>query len=147
MFVRGLRAYVGFKQAGIDYVRPERMFGTSTNSLAKNIDWAKKGIFSFSNVPLTMLTTTGFFLFGISVVIAAVAALLRLVYPDVAPRGTTTLFIAILLFGSFNILAIGLLGEYIAKIMTEVKGRPRLIRAALIRNGKSTQLLPDGKTH
>ncbi|MNY81653.1 hypothetical protein D3C86_2233210 [compost metagenome] len=49
------------------------------------------------------------------------------------------------MFGSFNIFAIGLVGEYVAKIMAEVKGRPRLIRSALIRNGKATELLPDGK--
>jgi hypothetical protein len=53
--------------------------------------------------------------------------------------------IAILMFGSFNLFAIGVVGEYVAKIMAEVKGRPRLIRAALIRNGESTELLPDGK--
>jgi len=51
-----------------------------------------------------------------------------------------------LFFGSLNLFAIGLVGEYVAKIMAEVKGRPRLIRSALIRHGKSTQLLPDGKS-
>jgi polyisoprenyl-phosphate glycosyltransferase len=55
------------------------------------------------------------------------------------------MLVAILFFGSFNLFAVGLVGEYVAKIMEEVKGRPRLIRTALIRNGKSTQLLPDGK--
>ncbi len=44
LFLRGVRAYAGFKQTGIDYVRPERMFGVTTNSLLKNIGWAKKGI-------------------------------------------------------------------------------------------------------
>ena len=57
----------------------------------------------------------------------------------------TTLLIAVLMFGSFNLFAIGLVGEYVAKIMLEVKGRPRLIRAAFIRHGKATELLPDGK--
>jgi dolichol-phosphate mannosyltransferase len=147
LFVRGLRAYVGFKQAGVDYVRPERMFGRSTNSLIKNIDWAKKGIFSFSNAPLTMLTTVGVVSFALSTLIAIVVGLLRLFIPDIAPRGVTTLLITILMFGSFNLFAIGLVGEYVAKIMAEVKGRPRLIRAALIRNGKTTELLPDGKTN
>jgi len=145
LFVRGLRAYVGFKQTGVDYVRPERMFGTSTNSFIKNIDWAKKGIFSFSNAPLTMLTTTGVVMLMLSLLAAAVVAILRVFVPDIAPRGITTLLIATLLFGSFNLFAIGLVGEYVAKIMAEVKRRPRLIRAALIRNGKSTALLPDGK--
>ncbi|MBI5279623.1 MAG: NAD-dependent epimerase/dehydratase family protein [Burkholderiales bacterium] len=145
LFVRGLRAYVGFRQTGVDYVRPERMFGRSTNSLLKNIDWAKKGIFSFSNTPLTMLTALGVVSLGLSLLAAFVVALLRLLIPDIAPRGATTLLIAILVFGSFNLFAIGLVGEYVAKIMAEVKGRPRLIRSALIRNGTATELLPDGK--
>ena len=145
LFVRGLRAYVGFRQTGVDYVRPERMFGRTTNSLLKNIDWAKRGIFSFSNTPLTMLTAAGVVSLAISTLAAIVVALLRILIPDIAPRGTTTLLITILMFGSFNLFAIGLVGEYVAKIMIEVKGRPRLIRSALIRHGKSTDLLPDGK--
>ncbi len=144
LFMRGLRAYVGFKQAGVDYVRPERMFGHSTNSLIKNIEWAKKGIFSFSNTPLTILTTVGVVSLGLSTLTAIIVALLRLFMPDIAPRGVTTLLITILMFGSLNLFAVGLIGEYIAKIMAEVKGRPRLIRSALIRHGKSTELLPDG---
>jgi nucleoside-diphosphate-sugar epimerase/glycosyltransferase involved in cell wall biosynthesis len=145
LFVRGLRAYVGFKQAGVDYVRPERMFGRSTNSLIKNIDWAKKGIFSFSNTPLTILTTAGVILFAFSILIAVIVGLLRLFIPDVAPRGITTVLITTLIFGSFNLFAIGLVGEYVAKIMAEVKGRPRFIRASMLRNGQIIELLPDGK--
>jgi len=146
LFMRGLRAYVGFRQTGVDYVRPERMFGRSTNNLRKNIDWAKRGIFSFSNAPLALLTSTGFALLGVSLVLCALAVVLKLFWPDIAPRGATTLLIAILLFGSVNLFALGLVGEYVGKIMLEVKGRPRLIRSALIRHGKSTDLLPDGKT-
>lgn len=146
LFVRGLRAYVGFKQTGVDYVRPERMFGVSTNNLLKNIGWAKKGIFSFSDTPLTMLTAAGVALLGVSIIAALVMALLRLFVPDIAPRGFTSVLIAILFFGSVNLFAIGLVGEYVAKIMAEVKGRPRLIRAALIRHGKVTELLADGKS-
>lgn len=145
LFVRGLRAYVGFKQTGVDYVRPERLFGTSTNNLIKNIDWAKKGIFSFSNAPLTMLTTGGVVLLLLSVLAAIVIGLLRLLIPDIAPRGMTTLLVTILVFGSLNLFAIGLVGEYVAKIMAEVKGRPRLIRSALIKNGVTNELLPSGK--
>jgi dolichol-phosphate mannosyltransferase len=145
LFLRGLRAYVGFKQTGVDYVRPERMFGVTTNSFVKNLDWAKKGIFSFSNTPLSILTAIGIGTLALSTLAAIVVAGLRLFMPDIAPRGVTTLLIAILMFGSFNTFAIGLVGEYVAKIMAEVKGRPRLIRAALIRNGESTVLLPDGK--
>jgi nucleoside-diphosphate-sugar epimerase/glycosyltransferase involved in cell wall biosynthesis len=145
LFVRGLRAYVGFRQSGVDYVRPERMFGRSTNSLLKNIDWAKKGIFSFSNTPLTMLTTVGVVALVLSTLAAVATALAKIFMPELAARGASTLQILILMFGSANLFAIGLVGEYIAKIMAEVKGRPRLIRTELIRNGRSTHLLPDGK--
>jgi len=139
LFMRGLRAYVGFRQTGVDYVRPERMFGRTTNTFSKNIDWAKKGIFSFSNVPLTMLTTAGMTLLGLSIVAAVVVAALRLLWPDIAPRGITTLLITILMFGSLNLFGLGLVGEYIGKIMLEVKGRPRLIRSGLIRHGVVTE--------
>src|SRR6201996_1958458 len=143
LFIRGIRAFVGFKQTGVDYVRPERMFGVSTNNFLKNLDWAKKGIFSFSNTPLTVLTGLGIVLLGLSMVAALTAVLLRGFLPDIAPRGATTLLIGILGFGSLNLFAIGVVGEYVAKIMTEVKGRPRLIRSALIRHGKSTPQPPE----
>lgn len=145
LFVRGLRAYIGFRQTGVDYVRPERMFGRSTNNLLKNVGWAKKGIFSFSDTPLNILTAAGVVLLLLSAITAVVVASLRLLVPDIAPKGITTLLISVLFFGSLNLFAIGVVGEYVAKIMTEVKARPRLIRAALIRYGKSTDLLPDGK--
>jgi nucleoside-diphosphate-sugar epimerase/glycosyltransferase involved in cell wall biosynthesis len=145
LFVRGLRAYVGFKQVGVDYQRPDRMFGRSTNNLLKNIEWAKRGIFSFSNVPLTMLTSAGLILLGISVLTAVIVGFLRVFIPDVAPKGLTTLLIVTLMFGSLNIFAIGLVGEYVAKIMSEVKQRPKFIRSAFIRNGKSTRLSSDVK--
>jgi nucleoside-diphosphate-sugar epimerase/glycosyltransferase involved in cell wall biosynthesis len=142
LFLRGLRAYVGFQQTGVDYVRPERMFGKSTNNLFKNIDWAKKGIFSFSNTPIAMLTATGSIALLLSFVAAVVVAVLRVVFPDIAPRGITTVLIATIAFGALNLFAIGLVGEYVAKILIEVKDRPRLIRSALLRNGEVTRLLP-----
>lgn len=145
LFMRGLRAYVGFKQTGVDYVRPERMFGRSTNSFTKNIDWAKKAIFSFSNSPLTMLTNAGIVSLAISLLAAVVVVILRILVPHIAPQGITTVLLVMLVFGSVNLFAIGLVGEYVSKIMTEVKERPRLIRASLIRNGEQTELLPDGK--
>ncbi len=144
LFLRGLRAYVGFNQTGVDYFRPKRMFGESTNNLLKNLEWAKRGIFSFSNTPLKILSAGGVVLLFISFVASVIVTLLRLLIPDIAPRGATTLLLASLFFGAINLFAIGLVGEYVAKIMEEVKGRPRLIRAGLMRNGELSQLLPDG---
>jgi len=59
-FIRGLRAWAGFKQVGVPYVRPERMFGRTTNNWLNNLRWARKAIFSFSYVPLQLATSVGF---------------------------------------------------------------------------------------
>ena len=94
LFLRGLRAYIGFRQTGVDYLRPKRMFGESTNSLLKNLDRAKRGIFSFSNTPLKLLTAGGIVLLGLSFVLIMIVTALRLLIPDIAPRGATTLLLA-----------------------------------------------------
>ena len=136
LFLRGVRAFVGFKQVGVDYVRPERMFGRTTNSLGKNIGWAKKGILSYSNTPLTMLSYFGTALFVIALGLAFLQFVSRLLFPDAAPKGVTTVLIAILFFGAVNLFAIAIVGEYIAKIFEESKQRPHFIRRSIIKDGE-----------
>ena len=136
LFLRGVRAYAGFKQTGIDYVRPERMFGTTTNSLLKNIGWAKKGIFSFSYVPLNILSAAGFMLLLGAGLLMFLQIVSRLLFPTLAPKGITTVLIAILFFGSLNLFAVSLVGEYLAKIFEEVKRRPHFIRRSVIARGE-----------
>lgn len=136
LFLRGVRAFVGFKQIGVEYTRPERMFGVSTNNVIKNIGWAKKGILSFSNTPLNILSFLGSALFLLTTLLGLLQIITRLVFPDLAPKGLTTVLLGVLFFGSLNLLAIGLLGEYIAKIFEEVKQRPHFIRRNFIKNGE-----------
>lgn len=136
VFLRGLRAYVGFHQVGVDYVRPERMFGASTNNWIKNIGWAKKGIFSFSRVPLHMLTAFGGLAVAGTLLLACASIVIRLVAPESVPRGVTFLSLLVMFFGSSIILGIGLLGEYIGKIFEETKARPPFIRKSLILRGE-----------
>jgi hypothetical protein len=112
------------------------MFGATTNSLLKNIGWAKKGIFSFSYVPLNILTASGFILVGASALLIVLQTAARLMFPRVAPKGATTVLIAILFFGSLNLFAISLVGEYLAKIFEEVKRRPHFIRRSVITQGE-----------
>ena len=137
LFMRGLRAYVGFRQTGVPYTRPERMFGRSTNNMLKNFGWAKKGILSFSRTPLDLLTFGGSMLVVVSLVLGALQFLGRLFFPGLAPRGISTVLLLIIFFGSFTIFAISLIGEYIAKIFEEVKARPIYIRRHLIRAGET----------
>ena len=142
LFLRGVRAFVGFRQTGVDYVRPKRMFGVTTNSLRRNIGWAKKGIFSFSNVPLTMLSFAGTVLFLLSLVLAAAVGVARLLAPGSAPPGATTVVILVLLFGSLNLFAIGLVGEYLARVFEEVKRRPLYVRSSIVRDGEVRLVSP-----
>jgi len=136
LFIRGIRAFAGFRQTGVDYVRPERMFGVTTNNLSKNIGWAKKGLLSFSNTPLNMLSAAGVALFAFSLLLGAVYVIMRLLFPYDAPHGFTSLVLVVIFFGSINILAVSLIGEYIAKIFEEVKRRPHFIRRSFIRDGE-----------
>lgn len=125
-FLRGLRAWVGFRQTGVPYVRPERMFGTTTNSLMKNFAWARKGIFSFSYVPLQFITLLSLLAFIVSFIATIILIFLRIFDPTV-PRGVTTILVAIIFFGAMQLLGISILGEYMGKIFEEVKGRPQYI--------------------
>lgn len=137
-FLRGIRAWVGYKQVGVPYYRPERMFGKSTNSFWKNIWWAKKGIFSFSSKPLDYIERLGLLVFFGSVLLGAFYLLYYFLGGSSAPKGITTLIILVLGLGGLQILSISVLGEYIRKIVEEVKGRPHFIRTEIYRN-KSTK--------
>ena len=136
LFLRGVRAFVGFQQTGVDYVRPERMFGRSTNNLFRNIGWAKKGILSFSQTPLNLLSAAGVAGIGIFGALAVLQIIAKLLFPEAAPKGITTVLLVVLFFGSVNLFAISLVGEYIAKIFEEVKGRPHFLRRAIVRDGE-----------
>ncbi len=136
LFMRGIRAYAGFRQIGVSYHRPERMFGVSTNNFLKNVGWAKKGILSFSNLPLNTVTGAGFILFVFSMIGGLWQLASRILFPGLAPKGLTTVILAIVFFGSVNLFGISIIGEYIAKIFEEVKGRPHFIRRHIVRDGE-----------
>lgn len=126
-FLRGLRAWVGFKQTGVDYVRPERMFGKTTNSLLKNLNWATKGIFSFSYVPLQSLALLSSIVFILVLFAIFILIVLRVLSPNSVPPGITTILVLVLFFGAMQLLGISILGEYMGKIFEEVKGRPKYV--------------------
>ena len=130
-FIRGLRAWVGFKQTGVEYFRPERKYGQTTNNLLKNIRWAKKGIFSFSYIPLELISYLSYFIVLISMCAMIWYIALYFIYPG-APRGITTILVLVLFLGGIQILSISILSEYIAKILDESKKRPKFIIKKII---------------
>ncbi len=135
IFLRGLRAWVGFKQTGVPYTRPERLFGRSTNNFSKNIWWAKKGIFSFSMKPLHYIQSVGTLIFFITILLSVYYLVNFFINPPSA-RGITTIVLLVLGLGSIQIISISILGDYIGKITEEVKNRPKFIRDKIIYNGK-----------
>jgi polyisoprenyl-phosphate glycosyltransferase len=133
-FMRGLRAWIGYKQTGIPYVRPERMFGRTTNNFIKNLGWARKAIFSFSYVPLDLITWIAFCCFVLSMLAILVQIIARICYPSLVPTGFTTLIILILFMGSIQLLSLSIIGSYLAHIYDETKRRPPFIVESILNN-------------
>lgn len=137
-FMRGLRAWVGFSQIGVPYVRPERMFGRTTNSFIKNMAWARKAILSFSYVPLEMITWLALGMVVLSLIGILVQFTLRLLIPTIAPSGFTTLIILILLMGGIQLLCLSIIGAYLAHIYDEVKRRPPFLVESILNDPRTT---------
>jgi len=134
LFLRGLRAWLGFKQTGVPYVRPERKFGKTTNNLIKNFHWATKGIFSFSFVPLQVITITSLIVFFFSILGIIYQIFFKIFFPLVTPPGVSTVIVLILFIGSIQLLGLSIIGEYIAKIFEEVKQRPKYVVKSVKKN-------------
>jgi dolichol-phosphate mannosyltransferase len=132
-FLRGLRAWVGFRQTGVDYLRPRRAFGRSTHGFLKNLWWARKGIFSFTFLPIEVMGYAAAAMTTLSLLGLGYRGIDALVHPE-APHGLSTIILCIAFFGSLQLLAITILGEYVIKILEEAKRRPRFIRT-MIRHG------------
>ena len=125
-FIRGLRAWVGFSQIGVPYKRPERMFGKSTNNFRRNINWAKKGIFSFSFVPLEIISYLSYVVVLFSFIAISYYTFYYF-YMQTAPQGWTTITLLILFLGGIQLLSLSFISEYIGKILDETKKRPKYI--------------------
>lgn len=126
-FIRGLTAWVGFRQEGVSYVRPPRTRGETKYPLRKMLRFALDALTSFSYVPLQLSTWLGFmvsvFAFGYILVVLLLKAL------HVNERGWTTLMGFILLLGGAQLMLIGVVGEYLGRIYEEIKGRPLYVVA------------------
>jgi glycosyltransferase involved in cell wall biosynthesis len=131
-FVRGLRAWVGFRQTGVPYVRPERMFGRSTNSLTRNVGWARRAIVSFSYVPLDLIAWLALVTVSFSFLGLGAQLVLRVADPTLAPKGFTTLIAAMLFIGGVQLLCLAIIGSYVAHIYEESKHRPPFLVESII---------------
>jgi dolichol-phosphate mannosyltransferase len=124
--IRGLRAWVGFRQVGVPYLRDARHAGRSSNSVVDLFRWASTGLVSYSYAPLELISLMA----GVVMILAAVAivfyTVLYFIRPGV-PQGFQTLLVAVLFLGAVQLLCLSIISEYIAKIFEEVKARPKYI--------------------
>lgn len=126
-FLRGLVAYVGFKQAFIEYDRNERFAGKGKyNRLTGSFKIGLNGLVSFSSRPLFMMSIVGFVLAGISFLLGAWYVLQKLIGIDLTP-GLSTTVLVVSFFAGVQLLGLGLIGEYVGRIYDEVKRRPMYI--------------------
>lgn len=122
-FIRGMVSWLGFNQVSVPYERAPRVAGTTKYPMRKMVQFALDGIVSFSRVPLKLVTWIGFVsslmaLFGI------VTALLVRVFTNSWVPGWAAIFIGILFMGGVQLISIGVIGEYVGRIYSEVKKRP-----------------------
>jgi polyisoprenyl-phosphate glycosyltransferase len=146
-FMRGLRAWVGYRQTGVPYVRPERMFGRTTNSLLRNLGWARKAILSFSYAPLDLITWLALATVGLSFLAILLQVVSRIFFPDLSPPGFTLQFVFFLFLGGIQLLCLGIIGSYLAHIYDEVKRRPSYIVESILNRPKKAEQesVPSGK--
>lgn len=130
-FLRGMVSWVGFKQVAFPYQRAERPAGVSKYSIRKMIHFAADGILSFSSKPLRVSTTLGTLSAGIALVGILYALVLR-VFTNIWVEGWTALIIAVLFLGGVQLICVGIVGEYIARIYDEVKKRPLYVTSERI---------------
>lgn len=125
-YVRGLRAYIGFKQTGVEYTRDARAAGTAGTSIFTDLAWAKKMIVNFSYKPLEWVSKLAF----IVVIVAFLVLLNNLVFyfiDPTVPRGIPTVVVTVLFFSGIQLFCLSVIAEYLGRIFQEIKKRPRYI--------------------
>jgi dolichol-phosphate mannosyltransferase len=131
-YLRGLRAWVGFRQTGVEVERAERIAGMSKYSFRKLLSLAFDGIFAFSVVPLRLSTIMGTLTILASLLFAVYSLYVKFVL-DRSPEGFTALILVIVFVSGVQLLFLGMIGEYVGRVYEETKGRPNYIISRIIR--------------
>jgi dolichol-phosphate mannosyltransferase len=125
-FPRGMSAWVGFKQIGVEYKRAARLAGATKYPIRKMLRLALNAVTSFSYFPLQVATYIGFFAAGIAILAIPVVIYMRITGSQ-AFFGQATTLISVLFIGGLQLISLGILGEYIGRLYDEAKGRPLYI--------------------
>lgn len=130
-YLRGMRSWIGFKQIGYKYSRPDRQAGTTQYTFRHLLRLAMNGIFNFSEFPIKFITFLGVSTMSISV-IYFIVTLVKRFSSDYVPDGFTAIVFLIILFGGVQLISIGIIGEYLIRVFFQVKKRPLFIIKELI---------------
>lgn len=122
-FMKGLFAWVGFRQVTIDYVRPERHAGTTKFNFRKLWNFALDGIFSFSAMPLKVWSYVGVFV-SLTAIVFMIGIMAQTLIFGISAPGYASLMSVLLFFNGMILMSLGALGEYVGRIFMEVKQRP-----------------------
>jgi dolichol-phosphate mannosyltransferase len=137
-FLRGMVSWAGFRQVSLPYERAPRHAGESKYPLTKMVSFAMDGIISFSLVPLKLAIWTGFLAIWIAVAGIIVAIVDRMLDKNLT-RGWASLFVAVLFMGGVQLVSLGIIGEYLGRIYTEVKRRPLYVVQERLGFGKKKE--------
>ncbi len=140
-FMRGLTAFIGFRQTFVLFDRKERYAGATHYPLSKMLKFAWDGITSFSSIPLRIGSYLGVFIAFLSFLGVLYAIFMKIFFPQITVAGWTLMISAIFFIGGIQMLMLGLIGEYIARIYTEVRQRP-LYLVEEVRNLEGAKTLP-----
>jgi polyisoprenyl-phosphate glycosyltransferase len=123
-YLRGLTVLPGFRQIGVQIRRGERLEGTTNYNFKRSFLVALDGILSFSTLPLRLATFLGFAMTIVSLAIATVYVIWRMFDPAIFGPGWPSIFVSIFLLAGLQLIVLGILGEYVARIFIEVQNRP-----------------------
>jgi len=133
-YIRGMRTWIGFRQTGLEYERPDRAAGTTKYSWSLLFKLAYSGLFNFSRKPIQLVAKAGAVVIAISVFYAS-NVIYQKIFHDQNPEGFTAVVTLIVMSTGINLLALGVVGEYVYRTFELAKNRPLYVVEKFIRNG------------
>ena len=141
-YIRGIIASVGFSRVIVPYAWKARQRGLSKNNIPRLVDQALNGIFSFTSVPMRLCTFAGLAMAMLCFLYAIFALGVWFVRPELAPRGMTTIIFALFFLSGMQLTFIGILGEYITSIHSQVRNRPLVVERERLNMGAPASANP-----
>jgi dolichol-phosphate mannosyltransferase len=135
-YLRGMTSWIGFPQTGVSYRRDPRYAGDSKYPFPKLVRLASDGIASFSTAPIKLLTRVGFVMIIFCAGVLAWTLYTRF-FTNNAPQGWTSVLAVVLLLGGVQLLGMGIVGQYIARIFEETKQRPLYLVSEVVERGET----------